>query len=693
VGLRAVNGAGKGSATAFTSSTPFTTPGVPTLNSVSPGDASLTVAFTAPASSGGSAVTGYEYTLNDGSTWTSLGSSSPATVTGLTNGVNYSVKIRAVNARGASAASSSLSATARTVPDAPTISALTSTDGVVHAVVANPVFNGGASVTNFEYSSNGGTTWTALAPAVSAGLSSTTFDIRGLTVATTYSLKVRAVNAAGSGASSDTGTIKVISGASAPSVSSVTSGDSSLSVAFTAPSNDGASTITNYQYSTDGGLTWTTRSPVSTVSPIVISGLSNGTAYGVKLRAVNDGGDGTASTQSTQTPLGAPTAPVLAGVSSSNGRLEIGFTAPISDGGSPVTGYQYSINDQVSWNSASFTGGRVSLADLQNGTTYSVVVRAGNEFGFGVASNAITATPQAEVPSMATIRSLVSVNGGLQVNLVVPESNGGSEITGYDYSLDAGSTWSPATAVSGSSTQVAITGLTNGLSYVIKVRARNLVGSGPASEIMAGRAGATSGQILVTAVTPIVSGLDAVFMLPRVEKQGAWLNQFYQFSVDGGLTWSKAMRASTTASLTAAGKRYLHIVGLTNGRSYSVSVRAIYAASVPGAIVTAPGQGSTTISGTPRTKPSSPRISSISTSNREITIHFDAPTNNGGAPITNYAYSFGGDKWVVLSPKNASSPIVIPNLLAGRTYSVRLRAINVAGPGQASGISAIVVKR
>ena len=80
----------------------------------------------------------------------------------------------------------------------------------------------------------------------------------------------------------------------APTITSITANDTQLSVAFTAGS-DGNSAITNYEYSTDGGSSWTTRSPVATTSPIVISGLTNSTAYNVQLRAVNAVGLGTAT--------------------------------------------------------------------------------------------------------------------------------------------------------------------------------------------------------------------------------------------------------------------------------------------------------------------------------------------------------------------------------------------------------------
>jgi hypothetical protein len=88
---------------------------------------------------------------------------------------------------------------------------------------------------------------------------------------------------------------------SAPTILTITPGDEQLSVAFTAGSDGGAS-ITNYEYSTDDGGTWTARSPSSDVSPIVIIDLENGRSYQVRLRAVNSAGPGAASEAVQGTP-------------------------------------------------------------------------------------------------------------------------------------------------------------------------------------------------------------------------------------------------------------------------------------------------------------------------------------------------------------------------------------------------------
>lgn len=78
-------------------------PDQPTGVSATAGDAQATVSFTAPTDVGGSAITGYVATSNDGIGAT--GSSSPITVTGLTNGTSYTFNVYAINAFGTSVSS------------------------------------------------------------------------------------------------------------------------------------------------------------------------------------------------------------------------------------------------------------------------------------------------------------------------------------------------------------------------------------------------------------------------------------------------------------------------------------------------------------------------------------------------------------------------------------------------------------
>ena len=93
----------------------------------------------------------------------------------------------------------------------------------------------------------------------------------------------------------------------APTTLVATPGSASASIAFTAGATNGAA-ITNYEYSTNNGSTWTTPSPSVTTSPIAISGLTNGTTYQIKLRAINTVGTGAESAAVSVTPAApAPT--------------------------------------------------------------------------------------------------------------------------------------------------------------------------------------------------------------------------------------------------------------------------------------------------------------------------------------------------------------------------------------------------
>jgi hypothetical protein len=91
---------------ASTGVTATTVPQAPTIGTATGADQSATLTFTAGAT-GGSSITNYKYST-DNSTYTAFSpaqTSSPLTISGLTNGQSYAFYLKAVNANGDSAAS------------------------------------------------------------------------------------------------------------------------------------------------------------------------------------------------------------------------------------------------------------------------------------------------------------------------------------------------------------------------------------------------------------------------------------------------------------------------------------------------------------------------------------------------------------------------------------------------------------
>jgi hypothetical protein len=298
----ATNDAGNSASITSPSIIAYSLPSPPTSLVATPSNTSVSIAFTPPTNTGGSAITNYQYSTNGGSTFTAFSpvdTTSPVSITGLNNGTTYSIQLKSVTIAGAGSASASVSATPATTPGAPTGLSTTPGNASLSIAFTAPTDNGGSSITNYQYSTNGGSTYTAFSPAVTTSPAT----ISGLINGTSYSVKLKAVNSMGVGTASSTVTDTPYTTPSAPTSLSATAGNQTATISFTTPASTGGSSITNYQYSTNGGSTFTAFSPVNTTSPVTITGLTNGTTYSVQLKAVNAAGAGTASSSVSVTPI------------------------------------------------------------------------------------------------------------------------------------------------------------------------------------------------------------------------------------------------------------------------------------------------------------------------------------------------------------------------------------------------------
>ncbi len=103
----------KGLAVTSGGAAPATAPAAPAALVAIAGNGSASIAFTAGADNG-AAITNYEYSVNNGTSWTTRSPASvnsPVSITGLTNRTSYQVKLRAVNSAGTGAASDAVSVT------------------------------------------------------------------------------------------------------------------------------------------------------------------------------------------------------------------------------------------------------------------------------------------------------------------------------------------------------------------------------------------------------------------------------------------------------------------------------------------------------------------------------------------------------------------------------------------------------
>ena len=351
------------------------------------GDSSVLVSWAPPVLNSG-IITGYAVTASPGghtcTTVTPLPSGTACTVAGLTNGTTYTFTATSTDSYGISVPSApSAPVTPATLPGAPTGTTGTSYENSQALVSWTAPDDGGSPPTYTVTGSPGGQTCTT-------GTNSCT--VGGLTNGNPYTFTVVATNVVGPGPSSAPSAL--VTPSAAPDVATgvtITSGNDSDTVSWTAPDYDGGSAITGYTVTASPGGSTCSPADLTTLS-CAVSGLTNGTAYTFTVTATNPAGTSAGESASLFVPGCAPapdadlagcnfTGINLSGVDIHRSDLT---GANLTDANLTGANLDYDVLNNVTLDGADLTGAFL----YTNGLAYDGISAVGTTFptGFEVAA-------------------------------------------------------------------------------------------------------------------------------------------------------------------------------------------------------------------------------------------------------------------------------------------------------------------
>jgi hypothetical protein len=547
-------------------------PSNPIIQNYFIGSESITINFNPPEDDGGSPILGYEYSIDEGESYlrnnmtiNSIVSNDITTknlkIYGLTNGTTYKIRLRAYNSIG----EGEYSSITETPGSKPSQIILSNNDVIIGnmslTINFTPPYDGGFPILGYEYTLNG-----SPPKRNNLILLNNSITITGLSNETIYDITLRAYNIIDSADDSNIVTAQPGILPYAPSITSFSGGNETITINFE-PRYNGGRPILGYEYSfyVDGNYEPYLRTNLTIGDgSLTISGLTNGNEYTIKIRAYTILGEGADSNSVTVAPGIVPRAPIITSSSIANQSIIINFDPPYN-GGFHILGYEYSFdtdNHETYYRSnLIINDNSLTILNLTNGSEYTIKIRAYNIRGDGLPSESVTRTPGV-VPNAPTITSSSSGEQSITITFTTPY-NGGYPIEGYEYSFvdDNYQTYfrNNMTTDNGSLT---ISGLTNGNTYTIKIRAYNTLGGGATSESIIRKAGLVPSPPINLGALPGDQSVRICFTIPN---SGSTPITEYQYSLDG---------ASFTKDNATFGEGNITITGLLNNINYSIRLIA-----------------------------------------------------------------------------------------------------------------------
>ncbi len=529
-------------------------------------------------------------------------------------------------------------------------------------------------------------------------------------------------------------------------VSATSGGYTSANVTWTAPSSGGA--VTSYKITPYVGAVAQTPTTINGSPPVTtatVTGLTTGVTYTFTVQAINPSGAGLQSPQSNPvTPSGpvVPSAPTNTLARPGTQSALVSWTAPSSNGDSPITGYTITPYDGPTAQTTMNVGPSATSATvggLTNGTAYTFTVKAKNAIGDGPESSpSAVITPQSTIFDFAIpatvdagetnsvelgVKFTPSVNGSVTgVRFYKAAANGGTHIgslwtTGgtrlaqATFTSESASGWQTVSF----SSPIAVTAGTTYIASYFAPQGHYSAGAFPSGGVQNGPLTAVPNATSpngVYAYGPTSSfpsnsyngtnyGVDVMFAIPQ-PGQVTGVTAAEAGRTSATVSWSvpstggavSAYRitpyigAAAQTPTTISGSppaTSAYVGGLTNGVTYRFTVQALNANG--GGPESAQSNTVTPLNPVP---PSAPTNVIARPASKSALVSWSVPSGDGDSPITGYTITpfIGATAQTPVNVGPSTTSTTITGLTNGTAYTFTVRATNSVGTGPASAASA-----